>query len=58
MAVVMSNGSEGNKWMNMFRPNASFRDVTEHFADKVTTNQDGWGNFKCPAGKVSVWLQE
>jgi alpha-amylase len=59
MAVVMSNGSDGNKWMNVFRPHATFRDHTEHFGGhKVTTNEHGWGNFLCKSGKVSVWLQE
>jgi len=58
MAVVMTNGSDGNKWMNVFRPNATFYDLTDHVKDKVTTNADGWGNFRCTGGKVSVWLQE
>lgn len=58
MTVVMSNGSNGSKWMNVFRPNATFYDITQHFEHKVTTNADGWGNFLCKGGKVSVWLQE
>lgn len=58
MAVLMSNGADGFKRMNSFRPRASFRDLTEHIAEKVTTDADGWGNFLCKAGKVSVWLQE
>jgi alpha-amylase len=55
---VMTNGSDGNKWMNMFRPNTTFYDKTEHIQEKVTTNSDGWGNFRCQGSKVSVWLQE
>lgn len=58
MAVVLTNGSDGNKWMNIYRSNKTFYDVTGHFTDKVTTNTDGWGNFRCRGGKVSVWLQE
>lgn len=58
MAVLMSNGADGNKWMNTFRPNASFRDLTEHVTEKVVTDVNGWGNFLCKGGKVSVWLQE
>jgi alpha-amylase len=58
MAVVMSNGADGNKWMNVFRPGATFRDVTEHITEEVTANVDGWGNFLCRGGKVSVWVQE
>ena len=50
--------SDGSKWMNMHRPNKTFYDITGHFAQKVTTDADGWGNFLCPAGNISVWLQE
>jgi alpha-amylase len=58
MAVLLTNGSDGSKWMNVYRAGARFYDITGHFAEKVVTNADGWGNFKCPAGNVSVWLQE
>jgi alpha-amylase len=58
MAVLMSNGADGNKWMNLFRPSTTFRDVTEHIVERVKTNADGWGNFLCKGGKVSVWVQE
>jgi len=58
MAVVMTNGSEGSKWMNMYRPNKIYYDITGHFPDTIATNADGWANFRCPAGNVSVWLQE
>ena len=58
MAVVMTNGSAGRKWMNTFRPNARFRDLTGHFAHRVTTDGSGWAEFPCPDGSVSVWLQE
>lgn len=44
--------------MNVYRPNKTFYDVTGHFTDKVITNNDGWGQFRCRGGKVSVWLQE
>lgn len=58
MAVVMSNAADGNKLMNVFRAGQTFYDVTEHISEKVITNDDGWGNFRCRGGKVSVWLQE
>ncbi len=58
MAVVLTNGSAGPKWMNVFRPRATFFDVTGHIQQKVVTNADGWGEFRCPGGSVSVWLQE
>jgi alpha-amylase len=56
MAVVASNGDAGSKWMNGFRPHARFRDATGHFADEVVANADGWAEFRCPGGSVSVWL--
>jgi alpha-amylase len=55
MAVVMTNGAAGDKWMNTFRPGARFVDVTGHFAQVITANADGWAQFLCPAGNVSVW---
>jgi alpha-amylase len=58
MAVVMTNGTAGTKWMNVFRPGKRFRDATGNVPVTVTTNADGWGEFRCPDGGVSVWLQE
>lgn len=58
MAVVLTNGSAGNKWMQTFKPHARFRDITGHFPHRTTTDAAGWGNFVCPAGSVSVWVQE
>jgi Domain of unknown function (DUF1939) len=58
MAVVMTNGSAGRKWMNTSRPNARFRDRTSHFANTVTADSSGWAEFPCPDGSVSVWLPE
>jgi alpha-amylase len=56
MAVVMSNGSDGWKWMEVGQPNATYTDITGHFTDSVVTNDAGWGEFRCPGGKVSVWV--
>lgn len=59
MAIVISNGSSGFKWMNMFRSQASYRDVTGHFPEeRVFTQADGWARFPCRAGSVSVWVQD
>jgi alpha-amylase len=58
MAVVLTNGGEGYKWMNMFRTNVQYSDITGHVNRAVTTNSDGWGKFPCLGGKVSVWLQQ
>lgn len=56
MAVVMTNGSAGYKWMNTFRPGAVFSDATGHISGTLTANADGWAKFPCPDGNVSVWL--
>ena len=58
MAVVMTNGSAGTKWMNTFRPHVRFRDRTGHFAHVVTVDGSRRAEFPCPDGSVSVWLQE
>ncbi|PZO41920.1 MAG: alpha-amylase [Pseudanabaena frigida] len=58
MAVVLTNSAAGNKWMNTFRPNTKFYDSTGHIKELVQTNSQGWGNFLCNGGSVSVWLQQ
>jgi len=58
MAVILSNGEAGYKWMNVFRPNVAFYDCTNHIKDPIYTNSDGWGQFPCQGGSVSVWLQK
>jgi alpha-amylase len=55
MAVLMSTGDEASKWMEVGRRDAIFRDVTGHVPEEVHTNADGWGEFRCRAGSVSVW---
>ena len=57
MAVLLSDGPGGSKWMNVARPYAAFTDLTEHEREPVRTNGDGWGEFRCPGGSVSVWVQ-
>jgi alpha-amylase len=44
--------------MNVFRPRKTFRDVTGNVAQEVATNADGWGEFRCRDGSVSVWVQD
>jgi alpha-amylase len=58
MAVLMSDGQEGSKWMDVGRANATFRDLTEHVREPVVTNAAGWGEFRCRGGSVSVWAQD
>ena len=58
MAVLMSDGPGGEKWMNAGRPHAQFVDVTEHVKGPVQANEHGWAPFRCEGGSVSVWVQE
>lgn len=58
LAVVMSDGPGGGKWMEVGQPNAVFRDITEHVQIPVQTNEWGWGEFYCNGGSVSVWVQD
>ncbi|MGD1865031.1 MAG: alpha-amylase domain-containing protein, partial [Phormidesmis sp.] len=55
MAVVISNGNDGEKWMEVGQANKTYFDLTEHISDPVTTNEEGWAHFRCDAGSVSVW---
>jgi len=58
MAVLMSDGPGGTKWMEVGKPNTKFIDLTEHVKEPVITNEYGWGEFRCNGGSVSVWIQE
>ena len=58
VAVVLSNGEDGQKWMNVGHPNSTYIDITEHVDDPVTSNDDGWAEFRCNGGSVSVWIKK
>lgn len=58
MAVLISNGGDSTKYMETGSPDTTYYDVTQHIADSVTTNKDGWGEFRCLAGSVSVWIPQ
>ncbi|MGD1899898.1 MAG: alpha-amylase domain-containing protein [Phormidesmis sp.] len=58
MAVVISNGDDGKKWMEVGQANQTYIDLTEHISESITTNEDGWAHFRCNAGSVSVWVPE
>ena len=57
MAVIMSDGSAGTKWMEVGKANTQFYDLTEHVKEPVTTNEWGWAEFRCNGGSVSVWVE-
>ncbi len=58
MAVVLSNRQEGSKWMEVGQANQTYIDLTEHVEEPVVTNEEGWGEFPCLAGSVSVWVPQ
>jgi alpha-amylase len=58
MAVVLSNGGEGAKWMEVGQPNRTYLDITEHIQEPIVTNDDGWAEFRCNGGSVSVWVPQ
>ncbi len=58
MAVVMTNGSVGTKWMEVGKPNTTYIDLTGAVTSSILTNQDGWGEFTCQGGSVSVWVPQ
>lgn len=58
MAVIMSDGEAGSKWMEVGKPHTAFVDVTEHIKETVYTNEHGWAAFLCQGGSVSVWIEQ
>lgn len=57
LAVLMSDGPSGSKWMATGKANTSYFDLTGNRSDSVTTNSSGWGEFKVNGGSVSVWVE-
>jgi alpha-amylase len=58
MAVIMSDGPGGAKWMDVGKANTTFIDLTAQRVEAVKTNKDGWGEFPVNAGSVSVWVEQ
>ena len=56
LAVVLSNGEAGTKRMETGSPGTTWHDITDHIDEPVTTGGDGWGEFRCNARLVSVWV--
>jgi alpha-amylase len=57
MAVVMTNGVDGTKWLPTQRPNTGYRDLTEALEHEIVTNEYGWAEFQCPTRGTSVWVE-
>lgn len=58
MAVVLTNGEPGHKWLPTQRPHTRYRDLSGALGHTLTTNADGWGRFECPARATSVWVED
>jgi alpha-amylase len=55
LAVLLSNQADGAKAMRTAAPNVTYTDLTKQVPDPVVTNEEGWGEFRCKPGSVSVW---
>lgn len=57
LAVILSNGEAGNKRMEMGAGFAGkvFSDYLGHCDREITIGEDGWAEFYCEAGSVSVY---
>ncbi len=58
LAVVLTDGPAGVKRMATTRPNRSFHELTGISAVMVATDGEGWGDFACPAGAITVWVED
>lgn len=59
-AVVLSNGDAGNKVMEIGKhySGIEFVDCLKKAGGVVKINEEGWGEFNCNAGSVSVWVRK
>lgn len=59
LAVVMSNDQPASKRMCMgtLKANTTWRDITGSRQDPVNLDDQGWADFPCEGGSVSVWVQ-
>ena len=58
--VMLSNSEDGFKEMNLggLNANRKFIDITESFADAVTTNEEGIAIFPVKSCSISIWVKE
>jgi len=59
-AVILSNGDEGFKRMEVGKRHKgkTFVDMLGKYNEEVIIDADGFGEFHCLAGAVSVWIQK
>jgi len=53
-----TTGVDGRKNMETGSPETTYIDISNHTEGTVTTNGDGWGEFRCKGASVSVWVPE
>jgi len=56
MAVLVSNGDASTKRMSTGHEMTTYQDCTGHIEDRVTTENEGFGDFSCLSRSVSVWI--
>ncbi|EGQ7648910.1 TPA: alpha-amylase [Vibrio alginolyticus] len=56
MAVIMSDGPGGSKWMYTGKPSARYVDKLGLRTEEVWTDANGWAEFPVNGGSVSVWV--
>ncbi len=56
LAVLITDGPGGSKWMDTGRPGVEFRDLTGSFAEPVRTNDHGWAEVPVEGGSMSLWV--
>jgi alpha-amylase len=58
LVVVMSNGEPGTKRVNTYAKDATFKDLTGHAQHEIKTDAEGFADFTCPGGSLSIWVQQ
>ena len=58
LAVVLSNGEAGTKTMETGQANKVYHDATGHVEGTIKADENGWAEFRCNAGSVSVWVPQ
>ncbi|AEX84984.1 glycosidase [Marinitoga piezophila KA3] len=58
MAVILSDGPGGSKWMYVGKKKTKFIDLLGNIKEEIWTNDYGWAEFKVNGGSVSVWVEE
>lgn len=60
LAVVLSNGDQGSKYMEIGKHFAgkTFIDVLGKRSEEICIDENGYGEFYCNAGSVSVWIKK